>query len=57
MVHEGQLTEMSEVRTGVHEAEMPADTLPVPPAYRLVNWIIRSVTNQKRNVIQWTLLP
>ena len=35
------------------EAEMPAVTLLVPLA--ATDWITKSVTNQKRNEIQWTL--
>ena len=48
MVHEGQLTEKFEVKTGMRQGCMLSPFL-------FIDWIMRAVTNQKRNGIQWTL--
>ena len=51
VVHEGQLTNKFEGRTGVTEQEC----LLSPFLFILaIDWIITSATNQKRNGIQWT---
>ena len=51
VVHEGQLTEKFEVKTGVRQGCLLSPFL----LTMAIDWIMRAVTNQKRNGIQWTL--
>ena len=51
MVHEGQLTEKFEVKTGVRQGCLLSPFLFI----LAIDWITRAVKNQKRNGIQWTL--
>ena len=51
VVHEGQLTEKFEVKTGVRQGCLLSPFLFI----LAIDWIMRAVTNQKRNGIQWTL--
>ena len=51
VVHERQLTEKFEVKTGVRQGCLLSPFLFI----LAIDWIMRAVTNQKRNGIQWTL--
>ena len=51
VVHEGQLTEKFEVKTAVRQGCLLSPFLFI----LAIDWIMRAVTNQKRNGIQWTL--
>ena len=51
VVHEGQLTEKFEVKTGVRQGCLLSPFLFI----LAIDWIMQAVTNQKRNGIQWTL--
>ena len=52
VVHEGKLTERFEVNTGVMQG---CPLLPFLLVLLAIDWITRTVTNEKRNGIQWTL--
>ena len=51
VVNEGQLTERFEVKTGVRQGCLLSPALFI----LAIDWIMRAVTNQKRNGILWTL--
>ena len=51
VVHEGKLTEKFEVKTGVRQGCLLSPFLFI----LAIDWIMRAVTNRKRNGIQWTL--
>ena len=51
VVHEGKLSEMFEVKTGVRQGCLLSPFLFI----LAIDWIMRLATNQKRNGIQWTL--
>ena len=51
VVHEGKLSEMFEVKTGVRQGCLLSPFLFILS----IDWIMRLATNQKRNGIQWTL--
>ena len=50
VVHEGKLTEKFDVKTGVRQGCL------LPPFLFIlaIDWIMKAVTNRKRNGIQWT---
>ena len=51
VVHEGKLTEKFEAKTGVRQRCLLSSFLFI----LAIDWIMRAVTNWKRNRIQWTL--